>query len=110
MRAGRLRRVVSIQQPTTTQTGTGATKVTGWTAITNGSNIFADIDESPGKEVIQAAQVNAKRPVVVTIRYFAGVTSQMRVLYGARTFQILATLNIDQRNRTMTLYCEEHAP
>lgn len=105
-----MRRVVTIQQPVTAQTGTGATRVSSWSALANGSNIFADIDESPGKEALQAAQVNAKRPLIVTIRYLAGVTSQMRVVYGARTFQIVSTLNVDQRNRTMILYCEEHAP
>lgn len=110
MRAGRLRRVVTIQQPTTTQTGTGATRISGWAAISGGSSIYADIDEAPGQEKLQAGQVNAKRPVTVTIRYLAGVTAQMRVLYGSRTFQIVSSLNVDQRNRDLVLYCEEHAP
>jgi head-tail adaptor len=54
--------------------------------------------------------VNAKRPVMVTMRYLAGITAQMRVLYGSRTFQIISVLNVDQRNRVLVLYCEEHAP
>lgn len=110
MRTGRLRRIVSIQAPTQTQTGTGATKTTSWSAIAGGANVWADIDESPGKESLQAAQVNAKRPVTVTMRYLAGITAQMRVLYGSRTFQIIGPQNLDQRNRVLVLYCEEHTP
>jgi SPP1 family predicted phage head-tail adaptor len=110
MRGGRLRRVVTIQAPTVTQTGTGAVKTTGWAAIANGSNIYADIDETTGKEQIQAGQINPLRPVAVTIRYLAGVIAEQRVVYGARTFQIVSVLNLDQRNRTLILTCLEHAP
>jgi SPP1 family predicted phage head-tail adaptor len=110
MRTGRLRRVISIQQPTTYADRHRRDEDHQLVAIAGGANVWADIDESPGKESLQAAQVNAKRPVMVTMRYLAGITAQMRVLYGSRTFQIIGPLNLDQRNRTLVLYCEEHAP
>jgi SPP1 family predicted phage head-tail adaptor len=108
MRTGRLRRVVSIQQPTLVQGGTGAWRTTGWTAFA--ASVFADVDDTPGKEVIQAGQVNPQRPVTVTIRYLAGVTAEMRVLYGSRALQIVSVVNVDQRNRVLILLCLEKAP
>lgn len=110
MRAGRLRRIVSIQAPTFTQSGTGASRIAAWTNIANGASVFADIDEAIGTEKIQAGQINPERPVTVTCRYLPGVLAEHRVLYGARTFQIKSVFNVDQRNRVLILTCVEHAP
>lgn len=110
MRAGRLRHVVSIETPTFTRSATGASKAASWAALTNGANVFADIDETTGKEQIQAGQVNPQRPVTVTLRYLAGVTAECRVVYGARRFQIVSFVNVDSRNRTLVLICLEKSP
>jgi SPP1 family predicted phage head-tail adaptor len=108
VRAGRLRRVVSIQSPTQAQSATGAYETASWSTFA--ANVPADIDETPGREVIQAGQVNPQRPVQVTIRYTPGVTTEMRVLYGTRIFQIVGVQNLDQRNRVLVLECLEQAP
>lgn len=110
MRTGRLRRVVTIMSPTLVRSGTGASIASGWSAIANGTNVYADIDETTGKEQIQAGQVNPQRPVTITIRYLAGVTAECRVVYGTRTFQIASFVNLDQRNRVLVLTCLEKTP
>ena len=104
MRGGKLRRVVSITQPTITQTGTGNPQAT-WTTFA--ATVFADIQEQNGKEALQAGQVNAQQLILVNIRYQAGITPKMRVLYGARTFEIMAVRNVNERNRELELTCLE---
>ncbi len=104
MRGGKLRRVVTIQAPTVAQTGTGNPRPS-W--ATFAANVFARIEESSGKEQIQAGQVNPQRPATIYIRYLAGVTSGMRVMYGARTFEITSVINVNERNRELDLTCVE---
>ncbi len=104
MRGGKLRRVVSIQAPTLTQTGTGNPQAS-WTTFA--ATVFARIEEASGKEQIQAGQLNPQRPLTIYIRYLAGVTAAMRVLYGTRTFEITSVLNVNERNREMELTCLE---
>jgi head-tail adaptor len=49
--------------------------------------------------------------VRVTIRYLAGVTTEMRVLFGTRVLQIVGIQDLDQRRRALVLLtCLEQAP
>ena len=104
MRAGKLRRVVTIQQVALTQDETGA-PTESWSTFA--ANVPADIEESGGREQIQAGQVNPVRPVMIRIRYLAGVTDTMRVTYAGRTFQIQTAVNVQEKNRELELTCLE---
>jgi SPP1 family predicted phage head-tail adaptor len=108
MRAGSLRSVVSIETPSVSQSGTGSYETASWSTFAAG--LRADIDERPGRESIEAGQVNPQRPVRVTIRYLAGVTTEMRVLFGTRVLQIVGIQDLDQRRRALLLTCLEQAP
>ena len=104
MRAGKLRRIVTIEQVALAQDGTGA-PVETWSTFA--ANVWADIEEATGREQIQAGQVNPVRPVTIRIRYLAGVTDTMRVIYGTRTFQIETAVNVQEKNRELELTCLE---
>jgi SPP1 family predicted phage head-tail adaptor len=108
MRGGKLRRVVTIQQPTVAQTVTGNPRPS-WANLTGAVNIYAQIEENTGREQIVAGQVNPQRPVTLRIRYIAGITAQMRVIFGARTLQIASVVNINERDRELELTCLERA-
>jgi SPP1 family predicted phage head-tail adaptor len=41
------------------------------------------------------------------VRYLAGVTASMRVLFEGRYFEIKAVLNEAERDRMLTLLCAE---
>lgn len=108
MRAGSLRRKVTIETPTEAQNALGE-PIKSW--ATFAANVPADIAPYNGSERLIAQQVNSQLNTRMTIRYLAGVTTRMRVIYasatGTRTFQIENIENIDERNKQMTLECVE---
>ena len=55
----------------------------------------------------QAQQMQADVTHRVRFRYVAGVTAKMRVLYGARIFNVLSVINPEERNREIVLMCKE---
>jgi head-tail adaptor len=43
----------------------------------------------------------------VSLRYRAGVVPAMRLRKGARIFQILAVIDVEERRRWLKCWCEE---
>lgn len=103
MRAGELRKRITIEQPSRVADGAGEL-VPGWTLY---GVVWAAVEPLSGSEKIQAQQVNANVNIRVTIRYLAGVIPAMRARFGTRTFQIVSVQNIEERNREMDLLCVE---
>jgi SPP1 family predicted phage head-tail adaptor len=44
---------------------------------------------------------------LVTVRYVAGVTPKMRIQFGTRYFGIKESLNTEERNIELAMYCKE---
>jgi len=105
MRSGTLRHHIQIQQKTTAQDSFGA-PVETWAVF---ATVWAEI--KPASSTDRAAFNQATAPETthkVNIRYLAGVTSAMRVMFDSRVFEIIAPpLNWDERNRELTLMCRE---
>ena len=103
MNAGSLRHRITIQSVTETEdTFGGTTEVWGTHAT-----VWASIEPLSGRELLQAQQVQAEVTHRVRCRYVSGVTSKMRVLYGARYFNIITPINPEERNRELALMCKE---
>jgi SPP1 family predicted phage head-tail adaptor len=104
MRAGKLRRSITIQQPANaTDAIGGLTQV--WSTFASG---YAEISPNNGREAIQAQQINAQQPILIRTRYIAGVMPKMRVLYGSRIFEIISVANLNEKNRELEFTCLEH--
>jgi len=103
MRAGDLRHRITLQQKTETRDSFGAVIET-WNDV---ATLYASIEPLRGKEFFDAQQVNAEVTIRIRIRYRSGVTPNMRVLFGTRTFDIQSVINVDERNREMILMCRE---
>lgn len=104
MRSGKLRRQVTIQSRSQAQNAIGEMADTWVTFAT----CYAELEDVlPGKEEIVAAQVNVAHTVMISMRYVAGVTPRMRVLYGSRTFNVQAVANTGERDRELVLTCTE---
>lgn len=98
-----LRKKVSIQRR-------NATKDTFGQAIQTWSDVLvcrASIEPLSGRELVAAQAINAETTHEIVIRYRAGITPAMRVLYGARAFNILSVLNQQERNRWLVLNASE---
>lgn len=104
MRAGELRRRVTIQQRVTTQDTFGGQSQT-WTDFA--ANVPAAIDPLSGRELMTAQATQSEVSHRITIRYLPGVTAAMRIVYQGRYFNISAVMNIEERNREMQILASE---
>jgi len=103
VRAGSLRRRIRIEKKTAADDGQGGSTFT-WTLH---ATPWAEPDElGPQADVYGGAVVDA----TVTrfkLRYVAGVTVAMRVVYGSRTYNIEGIRNVQHRDRRLELICRE---
>lgn len=103
MRAGELRRQITIEQRADTPNSRGE-PIPAWSTF---ATVYAAIEPIVGREKIIASQVNDQQEMNVRIRYLPGVSPKMRIKYGTRTFQIEGVVNVDERDREMKLMCIE---
>lgn len=107
MPIGALRKQVTIQAETSTPDGAGGYTV-GWTNV---ATVWADIKPLSGNEPFVAGHLEGHVTHRVTMRYRTdiAVTTDMRLLYGARLFNIRAVMNTDEQNHWWELLVEEGA-
>lgn len=104
MRAGLLRHEVTLESPgTRVDDGYGGGSVTDTVVAT----VWAEIEPLTGYELFQAAQFNPTVNYRITIRYYPGIRPSWKVKYGTRVFDIKSVANLDERNRTIEMMCEE---
>ena len=105
MRIGELRKRVTIQAETPTTDNAGGYAL-GWTDV---ATVWADIRPLTGNEAFTAEHLEGLVTHRVTMRYVTGITTDMRVTYNSRAFNIRAVLNTDERNQWTELLVEEGA-
>lgn len=109
MLAQRLRYKVNIQQRTTSINAYGENDSNNWDNFAVG--IFASIEPFSAKEYMSANATQGERLVRVIIRYLSGVSNTMRIAWqtqsGIRYFDIKGVISDNEKNRMMTLLCEE---
>lgn len=108
LRGGELNRLISIQQRSTSQDGFGQ-QLTTWTEV---KKVYALIEALTGNERIAAMSVSADVSHRITVRYDAifadpRVVAAYRAVYNGRVFNIQASMNIDEANRTVELLAAE---
>jgi SPP1 family predicted phage head-tail adaptor len=104
MRAGQLRHVVTIEEPIETQDAYGGVVQT-WEFFLRP---FAALEAISSREFFGSERVEADVDHRLRIRYHAGITPKMRVLHGARVFEIKgAPRDLDGRRRELELLLRE---
>jgi SPP1 family predicted phage head-tail adaptor len=103
MAAGKYRHRVTIEQKTETKNEFG-TRVPSWVAL---ATVWARVDTLNGNEKYVSARHLETASVVVEIRYRADITAAMRVVYGPRTLEISAVIDVGERRRELKLLCKE---
>ena len=104
MRAGRLRRFITIQHKVTgspAQDSLGQPNET-WATY---AQAYAGVEPLRGTEFFEAAQRQVQVDTRVIIRYHAGVTDQMRVVDGTDIYNIQAVIDTESRHVEMQLMC-----
>ncbi len=102
--AGTLDQRVVFQSATEAQGSDGALAKTWATFAT----LWANIEPANGTERWQTDQVSADVSHRITVHYTSGITAQMRITLGSRTFDILSVVNRSEAGRTTEIMAKEH--
>lgn len=104
-RAGQLRHRVTIQTPAVTTDPYGQSQPT-WENL---GTYYASVKPLSGREKQIASAIRDDISHLVTMRYQPSQTFYPihRILYGTRTFNIGAVINVDEKNHTLLIYCTE---
>lgn len=97
-----LRHRVRIEQHTTARDAAGQ-PTNAWVTV---ATLWADIRLLGGLESIKAGAVTEKVRASIRIRTRAGIDSGMRVVHGAKVYQIEAVLPDLEDRRHIDLVCE----
>ena len=103
MNIGRMNKRVEIQTKQTVRDAAGGAVHTWVTDDT----VWANISPATGRELYAGEQVRAEVSHKVTMRYYDGLTTANRLLFGSRVFDINFIKNVDERNRVFELLCKE---
>lgn len=102
MQIGKLDKRVTLRTQTTGQDAAGQPGP-GWTDLV--PLVWANVRYNSGAESIKAGADTSVVKASIRIRYRAGVTAGMRVVYGTQVFDIKAMLP-NQRHGYIDLVCE----
>lgn len=103
MRAGTLRHLIVIQEPTETKDSQGQ-PIKSWAEY---ATVHANVLPLRGREYFDAEQINAETTTRFIIRYIPGITEKMRVSYDSKLYNIKAIINTGERDRMIELMTGE---
>ena len=104
MNAGKLRNRIRIEEPARGTDEGGGRPDMGWALV---AEVWANIRPITGQERIAAMRSEVAVTHRIEIRYRAGLTEKMRVVYGDRVFNVRAVLDVDEARDEMQLLAEE---
>jgi len=105
MTIGSLRKRITVQAETQVPDGAGGYAL-GWGDVLTA---WAEIAPLSGREVFAAGHLEGHVTHKITMRYQSGITTDMRVSFNGRLFNIRAVMNVDESNRWLELVVEEGA-
>jgi SPP1 family predicted phage head-tail adaptor len=104
MQAGKLRHRLTIQQPDMNE-GTAGEELPNYSTF---ATVWGDVQPLSGSEGLQGRQATSEVTHKIIIRYHAGITSDMRITWNGRFFNLSQPpLNKDEHNREIELLCRE---
>lgn len=100
---GRLRYKVDLQKATDTSDGAGGRSQ----AYNTIAQLFADIRPQGGAEQYRQGKVQDKTTHNIFIRHRSDISTDYRIKYENRLFNIRQVINVDERDRFYKLVCNE---
>lgn len=99
----RLNKRITIQSKTKTSDGLG-----GYSEIwSNLKTLWAEIKPISNSNNFETNQIEEKITHIITVRYYNSLTTQHRIKYGDRIFNIIGIINPLENNQTMEITAEE---
>lgn len=100
---GDMRQRLALQQEVrTADTGGGASL--SWSTI---KTIWAEVMPVSAREDMQGEKLSGRTTHKIITRYDSGITTDMRLLLGARIFNIRGVRNVEERGRFLEIIAEE---
>ena len=103
MQAGAMRHRVVVQSASESRAADGGVTLT-WSDV---STRWAQIEPASGKEFFVNQQVAAEVTHKITLRNYDTLTTQHRLKFGTRYFNILSVLRPDEIKHTMQALAKE---
>lgn len=99
----RMNHKLRIETSSESQDAYGATTKT-WSTF---AGVFGEITPATGYERSIVNTTEAQVTHKIRIRWMAGITPKMRVVYDSRTFNITSVINDREQSREIHLMCQE---
>jgi SPP1 family predicted phage head-tail adaptor len=103
MRSGPLRHWVTIRTYTKSRDSYGA-EIETWADF---ATTWASVEPLIGREYMAAKQVSAEVSHKIRMRYIAGLLPTMKIAWGAREFEIVSIINVQERNNEIVIMATE---
>jgi len=100
---GKMRYRVKVQRATNTRDAGGGLSQT-FSPVTT---IFANIKPKNANSIYRQGILQEKVTHEITIRYMKNIDTNSKITYGTRQFAVNGIINVDERDRFLTLLCEE---
>ncbi|NLW92374.1 MAG: phage head closure protein [Syntrophomonadaceae bacterium] len=107
MRAGELKKRITIQRETFVKASGSYEHVSTWTDV---ATVWAAVEPLRGREYFQALETHSEEIIRIKIRYRSGITNEMRVKYGKRLLYIQSVIDVNERHQELELLCVENKP
>lgn len=101
--ASRFRHIITVQKPEPKPGRLSGNEVI-WVDFLK--DIHAAVEPYQGREYFYAQQVQSESSLRVRIRYFPGIESSMRILYGTRILNITAIIDPEEAHRELQIMCK----
>ena len=101
--AKRRRHLVEIHNETETQSASGDVGL----AFAVASTEWAAVEPLRSAELLAAAQTDAAATIRVVMPYNPDLSHRSRIKHGDRMLEVVAIVNVDDRNITHELLCSE---
>ncbi len=102
MLAQRLRHAVRIEAPGNVINAYGE-QVPGWTTFAD--NVRASVEPVSARERMAAGANAPAQDARIVMRYRAGVTEQMRIVYNGTYYAINGVIDVGEQRRMLELDC-----
>ena len=100
---GKMRYRVKVEMATNTRdAGGGLAQAFGSVAT-----IYANIKPKSANSTYRQGMLQEKVTHEITIRYMQNIDTNSKITFGTRSFAVNGIINVDERDRFLTLLCEE---
>ena len=67
----------------------------------------ANVAPQTGREYEESQKIRAETTYNINVRYFPGITSDMKIMYGVKIFNIVSVLDINERHTNLKIVAAE---